>query len=192
MTLPRLPVCWLALALGLLLQVPTGARGHELPADRLTLVQRDATHLGLQLYVDLPALIHRSLAPQTPVAEFMLALSSQSQAEIESALRALRARVESGLKIRREDELLSIAHWRWPSAARVQALLQQRAMQLVVTPNEHAHDDPEEITADVVAPHGIGALSLELPNELKPLMLVNYRPRQRWIDRSSGTVPLTF
>lgn len=185
-------MCWFTPVLALLLNGPHGAQAHELPADRLTLVQRDATHLSLQLFVDLPALMHRCLAPLTPEAEFMLAMSSQTQVDFESAMRKLRACVESGLKIRRDDVQLQIGHWRWPSAARVQSLLQQRAMQSVVAPGDHAHDTPEEISADAVAANGINTLSLELPSALRPLMLVNYRPRQRWIDRSSGPVPVTF
>lgn len=180
-------------ALALPLQLaPNGAQAHELPADRLTLVQRDATHLSLQLYVDLPALMHRCLSPQTPAAAFMLALSSQSPAELESAVRALRTCVEPKLRLRREGAPLQIASWRWPSVARIHSLLQQRTMQLVVAPSDHAHDPPEEITADAVSADGMSALSLELPPELQPLMLVNYRPRQRWIDRSSGPIPVAF
>ncbi|MDI4634565.1 hypothetical protein J7U46_16010 [Pelomonas sp. V22] len=191
MTRLRNPLILAALALPLQL-APNVAQAHELPADRLTLVQRDATHLSLQLYVDLPALMHRCLSPQTPLAAFVLALSSQSPVELEPALQRLRTCVEPKLRLRREGAPLQIANWRWPSVTRVQSLIQQRAMQLVVAPSDHAHDPPEEITADAVSADGMSALSLELPTELQPLMLVNYRPRQRWIDRSSGPIPITF
>lgn len=180
-----------ACAIGGLLAT-TLACAHELPADRLALVQRDATHLSLQLLVDLPALLHRTLSPQTPRAEFLLALSAQSPEQIDAAMVKLRARVEPALRLTANGAALTLSHWHWPSRSQVQALLQQRAMRLVVAPAEHAHDEPQEVTADAVAQQPLARVQVDLPPEMRPLMLVNYRPRQRWVDAGAGPVSLEF
>lgn len=166
------------------------ALGHELAEDRLTIVQRDARHLSLQLLVDMPALLHRVNAPGQPAAPFILTLSAQPPAQVAAAMQKVQQRLQAGLQLRQAGQVLRLVNWRWPDTGRVQEALRQRAMQMVVAPHEHSHDSTLKIEAEAVASQDIGAVSLALPAELKPLMMVSYRPQQRWIAPGDGLVAI--
>jgi hypothetical protein len=166
------------------------ALGHELAEDRLTIVQRDARHLSLQLLVDMPALLHRVNAPKQPGGQFILTLSTQPASQLEAAMRKVQQRVQTELQLRQAGRVLKPSNWRWPDTAKVQEALRQRAMQMVVAPHEHGHESTLKIEADVLAPQDIAGLSLALPAELKPLMVVSYRPQQRWVAPGDGLVAI--
>ncbi len=192
--LPAMFGCWLALAC-----LPP-ALGHELASDRLTLVQHDPRHLSVQLLVDMPALIHRINAPKRPKIEFILALSTQPASQIAAAMQKVQQRVQADLQLRHSGQTLKLTNWRWPDIGQVQEALRQRAMQLLVVPAEHSHESILKIQAEALADAEINAVSLALPAELKPLMLVSYRPQQRWVQPSdaliavplsAGSAPLT-
>ena len=50
--------------------------GHELQDNRATLVLRDKTHISVTFYLAYSAVLHQTLAPQRPLAEFLAVYSS--------------------------------------------------------------------------------------------------------------------
>lgn len=184
-----------ALALAFLLLCCTAGptRAHELGADRLTIVQRDPRHLSLQFRVDLPALLHRALAPQRPQAEFILATASQDSRQIAATLGELQARLERGLQLQQDKQALSLSHWRWPQAVQVQDLLRQRAMALVAGGEAgHEHGEATEFSVEALASEPVTMPSLQLAPALQPLLVISYRPHQQWMARGQGALRLTF
>lgn len=184
--LPAVFGCWLALTC-----LPP-ALGHELTSDRLTLIQHDPRHLSLQLLVDMPALIHRIIAPKQPGTPFILTLSSQPASQIATAMQKVQQRVQADLQLRHAGQTLKLTNWRWPDIGQVQEALRQRAVQLLVAPGEHSHESTLKIQAEVLANAEINSVSLALPAELKPLMLVSYRPQQQWIQPSDSLVSVAL
>lgn len=182
---------WMGLAL-LAAAVTTAAEAHELAADRLSVVQRDERHLSLQFFVDLPVLLHRALAPQRPRNEFILALAAQPPEQLQQALQQFQARMAAETQVRSAQQPLALSRWRFPTLARVQAQLRQRAAQLVVAAHEHGPESELEMSVEALAPAPIRDASVQLPAFAHPLLVVSYRPRQRWTERPGAATPLAF
>ena len=174
-------------------------QAHELPANRLTLIQRDAGHLSLNFVLDYPAALHRALAAKQSDAEFLALSASLPLPELELMLAKAQAQFQMETQLRVVSEAKNAApariSWRWPSAARVQQLLQQRVMEgLTRSPGlggpsgrpSHAHPEVLEIQAECVWSAGLRPaateLQVQLPAAFERVLLVSYRPRQTWLE----------
>lgn len=177
----------LATALGL-----SGASlAHELPDDRLTVIQRDGTHYQLQFLVDGPGLVHRFLGGTRPRLEVLAALVAQGPEETSRVWGRLQLALQQGVRLQRGGQPLRLEAWRWPSGAEVHACLQQWVMQQTVGRTGHVHEEPWAWSAQAVAT-GEGAVELQLPTPLQQVMVVSYRPRQQWVSAEQPAVPLSF
>ena len=174
---------------------------HELPANRLTLVMRDATHVSLTYYIDYPSALHRALAPQQTLQQFELMASAMPPAEFQKALLKAQAKFSTGtqLTLLRKNKsaaqatpltlTLTLTHWQWPDAKSAQALLQQRAMHSLVGTGEHPMEVPFEIRAEAASNVAITSLEVRLPEEMSKVLVVSYRPQQAWAEpRSAGAL----
>ena len=90
---------WLALLAvhGLL---ATSAVTHEIENDRLTIIQREATHVALTFRIDEIALLQRLLAPTASRGEFLLACAALSPAALTKKLETARAMFAAQLQLR--------------------------------------------------------------------------------------------
>ena len=169
------------------------AFAHELPANRLTLVLRDRNHLSLTFFIDYTDALHRALAPQRPLEEFMLMHSAMKPQDLGRELLRAQARFQSSTQlILSAGKPAAITNWKWPDAGRVQAMLRERAMQAVVAPADHAHQEPSEIHADVTSAQEISSVTLRLPDEFQRVLVVSYRPSQRWIEPNATSAAIGF
>lgn len=171
----------------------SSAFAHELPASRLTLVLRDRNHLSLTFFIDYTDALHRALAPQRPFPEFVLMASSMKPHDLQKELLRAQARFETNTRLTlTAGGQATIKNWKWPDADRVQAMLRERAMQVVVAPGDHAHQEPTEIHAEVTATEAIGSVTLRLPEEFQRVLVVSYRPRQTWIESNKESTAIRF
>lgn len=178
----RLLAAWLACAL------TTAAAAHELPANRVTLVLRDDRHLSLTCFIDYTTALHRALAPQRALHDFVLQYAAMKPAEFQKELLKAQQKFKAGTTLALPTgEPLTLRHWRWPEASHAQQLLQQRAMQSVVGGAEHAHEMPFEVHAEVASPRAIASVVARLPDEFGKLLVVSYRPRQVWVAPHAPT-----
>lgn len=156
---------------------------HELQGNRATLVLRDRHHLSLTLYIDWIGVLHRTLAPGMPHAEFVAVHAAMAPDEFANRLRRAQGELESATRLTRTDgEAIALQGWTWPAAAAMQATLQQRAMGLIVAPQEHEHVEPVEIHAEASTQEPLDALSLRLAAGFGPVLVVWYQPRQQWLE----------
>lgn len=169
------------------------ALAHELESDRLTLIQRQDRLIEATWLVDLPAVLHRSLSPQEPYAEFLTRLAASGQPEVERLLAQARAQWERDMVLKAPHPIQGRwQRWQWPDAKALQAAAQERLMQRVS--GAHEHPKPLSVQAQWLADSGgrLEPLSLSVPPALRPLMVVSYRPRQLMMGRSSSTIQVRF
>lgn len=182
-----------ALLLLLLLLAATFASAHELQANRATLVLREQRHLTLTLYLDYASALHQALSPEVGFPEFIAVQAAMTPEEFRAELDRAQAKFESGTRLALANgEALALAHWTWPDASALQASMQQRAMQLIVAPEEHAHVESVEIHAEATATVAIDTLSLSLPPEFGQVLVVWFSPQQRWVQQDAEAVQLRF
>jgi hypothetical protein len=185
------PGNWLA-AMALAGACATSA-AHELPANRLTLVQREPNHVSLAFHIDLARALHRVLAPQQDFREFVLVHAAMESADWAQAFQRAQALLEAGTRITLIDgQRLPVKPWRWPDANRAQALLREHAVRVVVAPGDHGHEAPTEIQAELVAQSPIGPLRLRLPDALQAVLVVSYRPTQAWAKPGGAALTVKF
>lgn len=182
------------LCIGLLLGLLGAASGsHELPSNRLTLVLRDDTHLSLTYFIDYATTLHRTLAPEIALREFILVYSAMKQADFEAALSKAHARLSAGTRLALPNgEAVAIRNWRWPSSARARNLLQASAMQMLSGGGRHEHDAVHEVHAEAIPSRGIAALTIRLPEELGKVLVVSYQARQAWAEPRAAPTPIRF
>ena len=190
---------WCVVCCAATLLLAKSSWSHELPANRLTLVMRDATHVSLTYYIDYPSALHRALAPQQTLQQFELTASAMPPAEFQKALLKAQAKFSAGTQLTLLSKnksaaqatpltlTLALTHWQWPDAKSAQALLQQRAMHTLVGAGEHPLELPFEIRAEAASKEAITSLEVRLPEELSKVLVVSYRPQQAWTEpRSAG------
>lgn len=167
---------------------------HELEADLLTVVVRDAKHISLTFRVDEVNLMHRMLAPNSSLAEFLLPLSAMSDDAFSRVVLNFRSRFEHEVQLRDAMQAsVPLNAWRWPEIADSRSLLRRLTMTRLVGGETHEHLPPTVITADGVSREEAKQLELLLPGALDGITVVHYQPSQRtWRSREGSIIGLTF
>ncbi len=192
----------------LLWALQSPAIAHELESNRATLVLRDRQHLALTIYVDYARVLHQVLAPQQPLSDFLVTCAAMKPKEFQSQLLEVQRKLQSGVAVTfANGKAALLTQWVWPQAKSVQAALQQRAMQAVVAPDDHAHGVPLEIRAQASFPSSpsspsssvpsnppvtsdFATITLQLPAPFQPVLVVSYQPKQVWMK--TGTLSTTI
>jgi hypothetical protein len=181
------------LAATLALAPASASRRHELPDNRATLVLRDGTHLSVTFYLNYVDVLHRALAPKQPLGEFLVMYSALKPAAFRQQMQEAQARLQSAIRVTPEGgKELPLAGWKWPEPFQVQALIQQAAMQAVVAPNDHVNEPQSEIQAELVAERAISAVTVRFPPAFLRVLVVSYRPTQRWVEPQLPSPRITF
>jgi hypothetical protein len=166
---------------------------HEVSDNRATLVLRDRTHVAVTLYIGYTEALHRALAPQQPVMEFVLAYSTMPAEVFARELRKAQTRFAAGVSMRNSDgSPLTLANWKWPTATAVQAMFREQTMQTLATPMEHAHETPMEIHADAVSASPVSTLTVALPAAFARVLVVSYKPNQVWVEPGKAAPRVVF
>ena len=168
-------VAWLACLL------TSAAAAHELPTNRVTLVLRDDNHLSLTCFIDYTTALHRALAPQRALQDFVLQYAAMKPAEFQKELLKAQQKFKAGTALSLPTGEALTMNWRWPEPARAQALLQARAMQTLVGAADHGHETPFEVHAEAASTRAIASVVVRLPDEFGKLLVVSYRPKQTWL-----------
>lgn len=169
------------------------AAAHELEENRASLVLRDKTHISVTLYVAWADALHLMLAPQRPMAEFLAVYSAMSVDDLQKQLTRAEQKVQAGTRLMlASGQDGQLTNWIFPEPRRVQSLLQQRIMQAMVDPNGHAHEEPLEIRAEVVAQSEITSVRIQFPEEFRKVLVVAYRPSQTWVEPKALSPSIRF
>lgn len=182
-------------ALVMLTALHSSAKAHELQASRATLVLRDNQHLAVAFFVDYPAVLHQALAPQMLFREFALQHSAMPAQVFAAALATAQRKLQSATRVvSHGGKTIELKMWAWPTAAATQQAVQQRAMQAVVAPGDHAHTPQTEIRAEAQStnPRDFASVTLQLPVELKDTLLVSYQPKQVWVKTGTASPLIRF
>ena len=175
------------------LWIAAAAPAHELQDNRATLVLRDQTHVSVTLYLSYGEALHLALAPQRPMAEFLMVYSAMNPDALQRELNKAQARFQAGTRLYLAGgRELPLANWIFPGAKQVQTMLQQRIMQAIVDPGGHAHDEPIEIRADANSPEPVTSVRVQFPEEFQKVLVVAYRPSQLWVEPKSWSPAIKF
>lgn len=185
----RINVYALLLALSSLL--PLAA--HELQANRLTMVLREPHHISMSFYLNADSVLHKLLGNKSGYSEFVLAYSALPSAQFEKEWTRAQALFQAQTRLQAKGkQALSAINWRWPAAAVMQASLQRIAMHMMVAPDEHSDEPPLQIDAEVSAQENLDSVVVHMPSAAQPLLVVSYRPQQRWLNDKQPAPRIAF
>ena len=171
----------------------TSALAHELQENRLTLVMRDDTHVSVTYFLNYTEALHRALAPKQTLQEFVLRYAALSPSDFQKELSKAQAIFTIGFKLTQpKDEVLTVGNWRWPDPQRVQADVQERAMQAVVGDSKHPTHSAFEVRAEATASRPITSVGIKVPPEFSKVLVVSYKPRQAWASPQAGMLQIQF
>ncbi len=182
-----------ALTALLLMALPISVSAHDVVANRLTLVQREANHVSMTLVIDYVTTIRAVAAPAASYKEFAIACSGMADAQLQRTLSQAHATLEQGIVLHdAQHHTLRVSPLRWPSLIESRKLLQQSAMAAIALGTDKAEPTTLELTADIVANQRIQALDVQLPAALADVLVVSYKPVQTTIDPQSRKARITF
>jgi hypothetical protein len=177
----------------LLLTLPITAGAHDVVANRLTLVQRDANHVSMTLVIDYVATLKAAAAPGASYKEFVIACSGMADAQLQRTLSQAHTTLEKGIVLNdAQHRTLRVTPLRWPSLTEARKLLQQAAMAAIALGTDKAEPTTLELTADIVSSQRIQSLDVQLPAALADVLVVSYKPVQTVIDPQSRKARITF
>jgi len=169
------------------------AYSHELPENRATFILRDDNHVSLTLYLNLPEVLRRALAPQRSFAEFVLVYSAMDAARFKAAVEDAEARMRQATAITDgTGRAPAVQKWAWPRIEDTHSELQSLAAQLLLAPNQPPHDDPAEVHADLVTFGRTESLRASFPQEFDRVLAVSYRPKQVWVETGTKSPEIQF
>lgn len=185
--------CLLATLLLLLSTTATRISAHELQDNRATLVLRDKTHVSITVFLDYADVLHRVLAPERSIQDFVLFYSGLPANSFKTALDKAQDKLRQQTTATTvEGQPAILDRWIWPDASEAQHILRQRAMQALVAPNDHGHSTQLEVRCELSAPHAITTLQVVFPKAFQRVLLVSYQPRQKWSETSGKATAVTF
>ena len=173
----------------------TSALAHELDSNSARLVLRDRLHLSITFFVDYPGVLHQVLAPQRSVQEFVLMYAAMKPLEFKTQLIEAQRKLQSNTALTlHSGKSAMLTQWIWPEVAVVQNLLQQRAMQAVVAPGDHAHAVSTEIRAEAKSNNATDftSVTLKLPAQFQQVLVVSYQPKQVWLKPHIPSPVISF
>ena len=166
---------------------------HELPDDRVTIVQREPTHLSITFYIDEVALLNRLIAPKSSRAEFLLACAALPPARLTIKLQQARDAFAAEISIRdMHRRSLLISPLRWPTLIDTQQLLKESALALLATGSDHDKITFSEISADATAHEPLESIYFIKPRSLPELTGVSYRPLQQRMMGQTKEIKIMF
>ena len=165
---------------------------HELPDDRVTIVQREPTHLSITFYVDEVGLLHRLIAPKSSRSEFLLACAGAQPEQLRLRVQRAQASFERELQLLAGGQTLAIAPLHWPLVNDTLRRLQDGAMATITTGSDHDRVQPVEITTDALSSTAFESVTFMTPPSLPKLLIVSYRPTQHRPTPESRAVVIDF
>lgn len=178
--------------LAALLLLGGSLQAHELHDNRVTVVLHEQHSITTVLRLDFAGLLQHLMAPDANPAEFLALVAAQGPEQLEAGIAMLKSQVQQGLVIRNSGQLLSLSQWEWPSTVVIHAALREQMMAALVDGGLAVGNPALEVRAVASDLLAINRLTLELPELLKPAVVMWYRPQQSVMNPQSPAQVMEF
>lgn len=168
---------------------------HEAEVNKATLVLREGNHLSLSLFMRLDDSMYRMSLKKTTYQEFLLAHASMPAQEFARRWLQVQEQLQNAVVIRdKQNQILKLRNWVWPTPDKVQVVIQENLMQATVASGSHQHTPLLEIRAEAsaVAAAAVSSVTLQVHPVWQPLLVVSYRPVQTVLDTGEPPVSIRF
>ena len=169
------------------------ASAHEVESTRLSLVQREPSHVSATFYVNpfdyfqpvLDAQITQQLAYVHLASlddEVFAALHTSAQAYYKQKIT---------FKVNK-DKWAQLSNWQFSNWQLIKKNVQQQLAQQLVSPGSHVHFEPVQFTVQLTGDTDLSKLQPKLPAHWGKVLVIASKPQQIWIDSSQGLTWIKF
>jgi hypothetical protein len=184
----------LKMALAMVLAFSCGfANAHEVETTRLSLVQREPTHVTATFYVNPVDFFQPVLETRLAHQAVLVYLASLD----EDAFAALCFKAQSYYKAHisfklGQDKTAHMSHWQFATGQILQNNIQQQLAQQVVNPGLHAHLEPVQMGVQLTSSAGMPTMQPQLPAHWGRVLVVASKPQQIWLENNPKTPWIKF
>lgn len=147
----------------------------------------------MTLYINLPEVLRRTIAPERGFGEFVLVYSAMPPEKFRDAVRAAESRLADTTRLTdAAGASPARSGWTWPDPERTQAEFRMLAAAFLTAPSEPPHDDPVAVHAEFQTARPTSSLKVTFPPQLDAVLTVYYRPQQVWLGPGKPSPPLNF
>ena len=169
------------------------ACAHEVEATRLSLVQREPSHVAAAFYASVPDYFSPVLNGPIAKQDVLLHLASLN----DEAFAALYAKSQSYYKQHisfalNKDKQAQLSDWQFTPWQTVRTSVQMHLAQQLVSPNAHAHLAPVQFNVQLTSRFDVSVLQPSLPSHWGKVLVVASKPQQVWMDATKSSPWIKF
>lgn len=189
-------VNWMATSFGcclIWLCTITMANAHEVASTRLSLVQRESSHVSATFYVSPQDFFKPVLDGQITAQTVYVHLASLDDAAFEDLYTKAQTFYQQKISFKlNKDKQAQLSYWQFATWQSVKRQIQLDLAQQLVNPNMHAHIEPVQFSVQLTGNSELSVVQPKLPSHWGKVLVIASKPQQRWFDSTESSQWIKF
>ena len=169
------------------------ASAHEVESTRLSLVQREPSHVSATFYVNpfdyFQPVLDSQVTQQTAYVH-LASLDDEVFADLSTRAQAYyKQKITFRLN---KDKWTQLSNWQFSNWQLIKKNVQQQLAQQLISPGSHVHFEPVQFTVQLTGDTDLSKLQPKLPAHWGKVLVIASKPQQFWIDSSQGLTWIKF
>jgi len=169
------------------------ANAHEVASNRLSLVQRESSHISATFYVSPQDFFKPVLGVQITAPTIYIHLASLGDDAFLDLFTKAQNFYQQNINFKlNKDKMAQRGDWQFASWQSVRQQIQLDLAQQLVNPNAHAHTEPVQFSVQLTGNSELSVVQPKLPPHWGKVLVIASKPRQRWIDSTESSQWIKF
>jgi len=169
------------------------ASAHEVETTRLSLVQREPSHVSATFYVNPFDFFQPVLDTQVTQQTAYVHLASLDDEVFAALFTRAQAYYKQKITFRlNKDKWAQLSNWQFSNWQLIKKNVQQQLAQQLVSPGSHVHFEPVQFTVQLTGGADLSTLQPKLPAHWGKVLVIASKPQQIWLDSSQGLTWIKF
>jgi hypothetical protein len=169
------------------------ASAHEIESTRLSLVQREPSHVSATFYVNPFDYFQPVLDSQVTQQTAYVHLASLDDEVFSALYTRAQAYYKQKITFRlNKDKWAQLNNWQFSNWQLIKKNVQQQLAQQLVSPGSHVHFEPVQFTVQLIGGTDLSRLQPKLPVHWGKVLVIASKPQQIWLDSSQGQTWIKF
>lgn len=169
------------------------ANAHEVETTRLSLLQREPSHVSATFYVSLFDFFQPVFDAQVTQQTAYVHLASLDDEAFASLHTRAQAYYKQKITFRlNNDQWAQLSNWQFSNWQLIKKNVQQQLAQQLVSPGSHVHFEPVQFTVQLTGGTDLSTLQPKLPPHWGRVLVIASKPKQIWLDSPQGLTWIKF
>jgi hypothetical protein len=169
------------------------ASAHEVETTRLSLVQREPSHVSATFFVNpfdyFQPVLDAQVTQQTAYVH-LASLDDEVFAALHTSAQAY-YKQKITFKVNK-DKWAQLSNWQFSNWQLIKTNVQQHLAQQLLNPGSHVHIEPVQFAVQLTGGPDLSPLQPYLPSNWGKILVVASKPKQIWLDSSQGRTWIKF